>query len=561
VAGSVSYSGVTATFTPSSALAYSTTYTGTITTAAKDLGGIPLIANYVWTFTTITPPPAIISTVPTNAATGVPVGQVLSATFNEAMKCSTLASPAATFLVTGPGTTPVAGTVNCVGAIATFTPAASLAVNTVYTATIGAAAQSLAGTPLGANYVWTFRTVPAPTPPTVISTVPANLATSVPINQALSATFSVAMSSATINPTTFTLKVTGGAPVTGLVTFVAAGSVATFTPSASLQFNTNYTATITVGATDLEGTALATNYVWTFTTASAPIVIPPAVTSTIPVNTAPDVPTNQIVNAIFSKAMNAATINGETFQLTGPGTTAVSGLVAYAAVSKTLTFTPKDALAPNTLFTGTITTGAQDLAGDALASNYVWTFTTGATAATTAPEIVSTAPINAATDVALNQTVNATFTEAMNPLSITTATFLVTGPGGTTIAGTISYDPVNFIATLTPTDPLTAGSNYSATVTNGATDLTGNPLGTTGAPNPWAFSTGATVVVPPVVLGPTVSLFGGFGGTAGMTNQGIETVINGDMGTTAVSTKNNRVPRYQRHGQWRSGMQVYGVAT
>jgi hypothetical protein len=73
-------------------------------------------------------------------------------------------------------------------------------------------------------------------------------------------------------------------------------------------------------------------------------------------------------------------------------------------------------------------------------------------------------------------------------------------------------------------------------VTSGVTDLAGNPLGTTGAPNPWTFTTGAVVVPPPVVLGPTVSLFGGFGGPAGMTNQGIETVVNGDIGTTGAST-------------------------
>jgi hypothetical protein len=43
-------------------------------------------------------------------------------------------------------------------------------------------------------------------------------------------------------------------------------------------------------------------------------------------------------------------------------------------------------------------------------------------------------------------------------------------------------------------------------------------------------------VVTPPVIGPTISLFGGFGGAAGMTNQGTETVVNGDIGTTGAST-------------------------
>ena len=535
VAGNVAYNGVIAVFTPTAALAYSTLYTATITTGAQDLAGQPLATNYVWTFTTITPPPSVVSAIPVNGATGVPISQVLSATFNEAMSCATLASPAATFTVTGPGATAVAGTVSCTGAVATFTPSSGLAINTTYTATISTGAKSLAGTPLAANYVWTFRTGPAPAAPTVISTVPVNGAAGVPTNQAITATFSEAMNPSTISATTFTLTGPGAVSVTGVVAYIAAGSVATFTPTAALAASTTYTATITTGAMDLGGTALAQNFVWTFTTAAAANTTPPTVISTIPLNGAIGVPLNQIISATFSKAMNPATINSATFTLTGPGTTAVSGLLAYAAIGNTLTFTPSANLALSTLYTATITTGAKDLAGNALASNYVWTFTTGTTTATTAPELVSTVPANAGTNVPLNQAISATFTEAMNPLTITTATFQVTGPGGTAIAGTVSYDAINFIATFTPTALLTANSNYIATITSGATDMTGNPLGTTGAPNPWHFTTGATVITPPVNLG-TGSLFGAFGGTAGITNQGIETVVNGNIGTTAVST-------------------------
>jgi hypothetical protein len=201
-----------------------------------------------------------------------------------------------------------------------------------------------------------------------------------------------------------------------------------------------------------------------------------------------------------------------------------------------VTYNPTANLAPSTLYTATITTGAQDLAGTALADNYVWTFTTGTTIDAIAPELVSSVPVNLATNVPLNQAVSATFSEAMNPLTITTGTFKLTGTGGTAIAGIVSYDAINFIATFTPLLPLTASTTYTATVTSGATDLTGNSLGTTGAPNPWTFSTGAVIVTPPVVLGPTILQYGGFGGDSGMTNQGINSVVNGDIGTTAAST-------------------------
>jgi Ice-binding-like/Bacterial Ig-like domain len=535
VAGTVAYTAAGATLTPTANLAYSTLYTATITTGATNSSGTPLASSYVWSFTTITPPPAVASTIPPNGATGVLPDQVLSATFNEAINCATLASPAATFTVAATGGAAVAGTVGCSGSVATFTPANALAVNTLYTAAITTAAKSPAGTALTSNYVWRFKTGTAVTAPTVISTVPANLATGVPTNQALSAVFNEGINASTINAATFKLAGPGNAAVTGAVTYLAAGSIATFTPAAALAPNAVYTATITTGAQDLQSRPLQGNYVWTFTTGALPDTTPPTVLSTIPANAATNVPTNESVSATFSKAMNAATINGGSYTLQGPGAAAVAGVVTYAAIGDTATFTPTANLAANTLFTATITTTVTDSAGNALAKNYVWTFTTGAAPDTTPPEIVITSPANAATNVAVNQTVNATFTKAMDPLTITPATFGLTGPGGVAVGGTVAYDPINFIATFTPTASLTGNSDYIATVTAGATDLAGNPLGTTGAPNPWHFSTGVVVLPPPVNLG-TASLFGGFSGGAGMTNQGINTVVNGNIGTTGVST-------------------------
>jgi hypothetical protein len=536
--------GLIATFTPmGGVLLNSTTYTATITTGATSTFGTPLVADYVWSFTTITPTPIVVRTVPANGATGVPITQTLRAGFSESMLCSTLATPATTFTLTGPGTTPVAGIVSCSGRDATFTPSLSLAFNTLYTATISTGAEDLAGTPLAGAYVWTFRTAPAPLPPpAVISTVPVNGAPPpiVPISQVLTATFSEAMDPATINSATFLLTVTGGATVNGVITYDASGSVATFAPDAPLAYSTSYTATITSGALDLNDDMGVTTYNWTFTTAVTPLTVAPTVISTIPVTLPVDtnVPLNQVVSAIFSEAMNPTTINGTTFTLTGPGTTPVLGLVAYAAIGNQLVFIPAANLLAGTTYTATITTGAQDLTGDALASAYMWTFKTGTGLSSTPPELVTTVPASGASSVPLNQAVSVTFTEGMDPLTLTNATFQLhsgTGLSGPLVPATITYDAVNFIATLTPTNPLAISTFYTATVTTGATDLAGNPLGSTGPPpNPWTFETGTTVITPPVVLGPTISPFGGNAGSAGMTNTGIYTVIHGDAGTTST---------------------------
>ena len=108
--------------------------------------------------------------------------------------------------------------------------------------------------------------VPDTIAPTVSSASPANNATNVAINTAITATFSEAMTASTLTTDTFTLN--NGA--TGAVTYT--GTTATFTPSANLLYSTTYTTTITTGAHDAAHNAIATNYIWTFTTGVAPPV-------------------------------------------------------------------------------------------------------------------------------------------------------------------------------------------------------------------------------------------------------------------------------------------------
>jgi hypothetical protein len=70
----------------------------------------------------------------------------------------------------------------------------------------------------------------------------------------------------TITATTFTLE-QGTTPVPGTVIYV--GLVATFMPLSDLTVNTTYTATITTGVKDIDGNALVSNQVWSFTTITA----------------------------------------------------------------------------------------------------------------------------------------------------------------------------------------------------------------------------------------------------------------------------------------------------
>jgi len=458
VAGEISYSGLTATFIPSSPLNPNATYTGTITTGAKNVGGIQLANNYVWTFTTGLPP-TVISTDPTNNAIGVAPDKTVAATYSVPMDVLTITS--STFTLKQ-GTTSVAGVVSYSGSTAFFNPTIDLLPGAIYTATITKGAKNLSGTAIANNYVWTFTTAIA-IPPTVISTDPLNNATNVSINKTVAATFSVSMDELTITSATFTLK-QGTTSIAGLVSY--SGSTAFFNPSVNLLPGTLYTATITTGAMNLDRTAMANNYVWTFTT-SSDIVITPTVILTNPLNNATNVAFDKTVAAIFSVPMNVLTISSSTFTLK-QGTTSIAGEVSYSG--STAFFNPTSDLLPGLLYTASITTGAKNLVGTPIENDYVWTFTT---ALTIPPSVISTDPINNEIDVVKYKRLAATFNMRMNSMTINSSTFTLK-QGTTSISGSVYY--ASSVAYFQPDVLLSPGTTYTATITTGAKNMAGTPL-------------------------------------------------------------------------------------
>jgi hypothetical protein len=262
VAGTVSISGKTATFSPTAPLAANTTYTGTIKTSIKNIFGQAIEADYVWTFSTgTTLNPMVISADPINKSTDVVLNKVVAVNFNMPMNQTTLNTNSFTIKQ---GTTAIAGTVSYVGTTAYFKSSVSLTANTLYTATITTEAKSIQGTTLSSNYVWTFTTG-ATTAPTVVSTDPLDNAKATPLNKSISATFSIAIDSKTINDKTFTVK-NGTTPLLGVVTYT--GTTATFDPSSDLLPGTIYTATIS-GVKNMAGITIANDYVWNFSTNSS----------------------------------------------------------------------------------------------------------------------------------------------------------------------------------------------------------------------------------------------------------------------------------------------------
>ncbi len=404
----------------------------------------------------------------------------------------------------------------------------------------------------------------APPPgPTVTEISPIDNAIGVPVNSTVVVTFDQPMAAGTtfgINCTTPCVS------PTGTVALSIGGTVATYTltPTTSLAPLTLYTVNVSAGRS-ASGVALATPFISHFITAGVSAdTNRPRVLSTLPVATdpgpTPAVPTNAAVAAVFTKAMDEASV-----EATAPQTFTVTcelpcisptGTVDYSPDSLTVVFTPDAALDAATTYTATISMAATDEAGNALAGNqgtalgasdYEWTFTTLAAGAPAPISVASTSPANAATTACPNTTVNATFGVPsglrLNPATVNATTFTLTGPApGLTpvVASTISVDSATgLIATFTPLAALTANTTYTANLDSGATGITdlaipGNQLASDVT---WTFTTSATPCLAPVAVPLSAAApYGTFGGSAGMTNSGILSVINGDIGTIATSS-------------------------
>jgi hypothetical protein len=373
--------------------------------------------------------------------------------------------------------------------------------------------------------------------PTVTSTIPANGDTGVQINRRITATFSESMDPATISISSFKVAGPLASAIAGTVTF--AGVTAVFTPSSALALNSLYTATITTLVKNQAGIAMAANFSWSFTTGLTGDTTAPQLITTGAVDGDTGLPINRNLTATFSEPMDPATIASPATSFTLKEFVSgnpVVGIVTFSG--NTATFNPNNNLLPNTKYTAAITTGAKDLAGNALIPGLranPWSWTTGATGDIVAPTVTITNPANLAINVLIDKKINATFSEGMSLATMITANFTVKETvSNNNVTGTVAYDTQNNVATFSPLVSLTPNTDYTVTVTNGAKDLAGNALVVPAVnglpiPNPWTFRTAATIVPPPALA---INLRGaasfGVAARAGLTSTGV-TVVNGDI--------------------------------
>jgi beta-lactam-binding protein with PASTA domain len=142
---------------------------------------------------------------------------------------------------------------------------------------------------------------------------------------------------------------------------------------------------------------------------------------------------------------------------------------------------------------------------------------------TTPPSVTTTAPANGATGIAPTSAITATFSEAIDPTTISTSSFELRTPSNALVAAIVTYDSNSKMATLRPNAPLANSTVYSANLKGGAVgvkDLVGNPLASDVA---WSFTT----VTPAAGLAVDKVVFSDGAGTRTIT--GFNTVAPGEV--------------------------------
>lgn len=243
------------------------------------------------------------------------------------------------------------------------------------------------------------------------------------------------------------------------------------------------------------------------TTESAPDTTPPRVTTTFPADGDTGVAVDIHLQVGFSEDMTTSMLTSQTIYIVG-----LSGDSVLAS-SRSATLIPAQDLEYYHEYTATVTTNVRDAAGNRLAQNYVWHFTTGSD--TTRPIVFLTDPADGAVNVPTYAIIRVLMSKPIDSASVTTSTFYLSD--GVMGAVETRKDTLLFIQE----DTLMSNHTYTATLTTGITDTLGNALA---ADYSWSFTTIAAPIIMPLAIGNSWEYYVTTIDTLGHTTSGYSTI-------------------------------------
>ncbi|HMJ36868.1 MAG TPA: Ig-like domain-containing protein [Baekduia sp.] len=364
----------TITLTPTETLDPFRRYTARIATSVTSWEGVGLVSAYSWSFVTGPgTPPAVTSTTPASAATGVVTDRMITAAFDRRLTASTVTTSSVAVAPTGGGAN-VAAAVSYDDATRTvqLTPSVRLDESKSYTVTIGTSVQAGDGTPMAAAKTWSFSTG---TNLKVTTKTPAPLGTGLSPATPVRAVFSRAADAATVTSANVKLLDPSSNPVPATVAYDGTTRTATLTPSAPLSLMTTYTAIVTNAVRAADGAPID-GTTWTFSTAASPPPAP-AVTGISPAAGSSSATNSATIRASFDVAIDPATVTARSFTLTptGGGTPVAATVIHDPALNRAV-LTPLAPLATATGYTATVSTAVRSTTGAPLPADVTWSFTT-----------------------------------------------------------------------------------------------------------------------------------------------------------------------------------------
>ena len=440
-------------------------YTIVVTRAALDAAFNALDSTYEAVFLVAsaddTTAPTVVSSVPSDGATGVALAAPIQVRFSEPME------PTASILSMTVTPTPPGGSFEFnapANTVLSFVPTLALVDQTTYTVSVTTSAVDLAGNNLAAAFSFSFTTTDASAPAVVFSSVsPAPDADGVAVNAPVSLDFTEAMDEASVLAAFSLTKTATGNTVTGTAALNGAGTGLTFVPSADLASETSYTIRVGGSASDLGGNAMGGDFSSTYTTAD---VNAPTVAAVSPADEAVDVLASATVSVVFSEDMDQASARAAFALLDGSGTE-VAGTFAVSTLD-TIIFRPDFLLASEVTYTVTVDTTAADAAGNAMGgAGFSSSFTTG-------DQINPSffiADLDGQTGVPLGLDIVISFTETMNAASVEAAFSVAPA-----VDGTFVWNGDFSAVVFRPSALLTDETVYNVVLTTEARDEAGLPL-------------------------------------------------------------------------------------
>lgn len=234
-----------------------------------------------------------------------------------------------------------------------------------------------------------------------------------------------------------------------------------YSPMMDVQYNLYVS-----GVRDASGNMMDGEDSVEFTGTTAPDETAPTIVSRSPAAGATGVATGQPVSVTFSEPMQSSTVAAAFSWTRGveevPFSMEVTDETEY-------TFTAIEPLDLNTLYTITVGSAALDWAGNPLVES-TWTFRTTALLDETPPYLVSSVPVNGATNFPTDGSLSLTFSEAIDPTSLD-GILISPQPG----EGDDEWSNGGKTVTFTPYEPLLDDTQYLLVLPEGSfRDLSGN---------------------------------------------------------------------------------------